>query len=328
MALIAKMVSEAVSYCSLQTKDFLDPHIREELWGCQRNTKNDIWIRNYCLSFISDLYLHEGEYEYIFAHLADDFSRETFKEILYKRFLYLICMEDVYPYKYYMGHEQYERHLMNAQKKEISTGVFLWNGYYIKTTAKNVAALDIAQYRYNEAVVAHKNDIVLDCGASQGEEVFFFMLEGVKEVHSFTLGADECDNYLLNMRRNGIANAYLNRVALSDSSHRTVSFFDEGSRSKVSTNGNDSLPTLMLDDYVISNRITGPFFIKMDIEGSEKCALKGASNILSDPLTHGAISVYHWPTDIREIGVILLNSRNKLFLRQCKSNISETMMYF
>ena len=328
MSLIANLVNEVVSFCSFQTKDFLNPNTRDEIWGRQQNTKNDIWIMNYCMSFISDLFLYEREYEYIYSHFGDDFSRGTFREIVYKRFLYLISMENSYPFKYYMREDQYDRCLDNAHEKESQNGVYLWNGYYIKTTVKNIAALDIAQYQYSEEVGARKNDVILDCGASQGEEVFFFLQAGAKEVFSFSLGAKECENYIENMRSNSITNAHLYRLALSDSSHKTASFFDDGSRSKVSENGDCRLPTISLDDFVNSNKISGPFFIKMDIEGSEKHALAGARSILSDPLTHGAISVNHWPTDIREVGVILLNTHHRLFLRQCKSNISETMMYF
>lgn len=81
-----------------------------------------------------------------------------------------------------------------------------------------------------------------------------------------------------------------------------------------------------LDD-VIKEEVT---YIKMDIEGMELNALKGASNIISRQKPKLAISIYHRTEDIVEIPrlVLQLNSEYKLYLRHFwESNSTDTILF-
>lgn len=71
-------------------------------------------------------------------------------------------------------------------------------------------------------------------------------------------------------------------------------------------------------DHLIYGNVYRPTYIKMDIEGAELEALKGAKNILCRDLPKLAICVYHKPTDIWEIPCWVIENfpQYTLYLRQ------------
>ena len=80
-----------------------------------------------------------------------------------------------------------------------------------------------------------------------------------------------------------------------------------------------------LDD-ICKDRVT---FIKMDIEGAELNALKGAEQIILKERPKLAICVYHRPKDIFEIPsyILSLHSDYKFYLRSYSEGILETVLY-
>ena len=85
-----------------------------------------------------------------------------------------------------------------------------------------------------------------------------------------------------------------------------------------------SIETLKLDDYV-----TEADYIKMDIEGSELEALKGAAELLKRCKPKLAICIYHkldHYTDIAEY-ILSLNLGYKLYVRHYTTYIYETVLY-
>ena len=70
-------------------------------------------------------------------------------------------------------------------------------------------------------------------------------------------------------------------------------------------------------------------FLKMDIEGSELAALRGAERIIREQRPKLAICVYHKPEDLREIPSLLLSYHPdyKLYLRHYSINETETVLY-
>jgi len=80
-------------------------------------------------------------------------------------------------------------------------------------------------------------------------------------------------------------------------------------------------------DYVLDGERVD--FIKMDIEGSELNALKGAEFTIKAYHPKLAISVYHNPEDIIEIPqyILSLNSDYKLYLRHYSTSHFDTVLY-
>lgn len=85
----------------------------------------------------------------------------------------------------------------------------------------------------------------------------------------------------------------------------------------------------MLDDVVSERRLASVDFIKMDVEGGEVDALKGARQTI---LRHGprlAISVYHLARDLPDVVAAIRQARPdyQFFLSHKSRGLSETMLF-
>lgn len=94
-------------------------------------------------------------------------------------------------------------------------------------------------------------------------------------------------------------------------------------------NKNDNLPRVeaaALDDLLGDEEVT---FIKMDIEGAEAEALRGARKIITEQKPKLAISIYHKPEDILTIPQLILeyNSNYKFYLRHYSFSDYDTVLY-
>ena len=100
---------------------------------------------------------------------------------------------------------------------------------------------------------------------------------------------------------------------------------DEGA-AKVSAAGSIEVDVRRLDDVLAGRKVT---FIKMDIEGSELAALRGAERIIREQRPKLAICVYHKAEDMWEIPGLILQYRPdyKLYLRHYSSSDTETVLY-
>lgn len=100
---------------------------------------------------------------------------------------------------------------------------------------------------------------------------------------------------------------------------------DEGS-ARVSEAGSITIEVRKLDDLLRDRKVT---FIKMDIEGSELAALRGAERIIREQRPKLAICVYHKPEDMWEIPSLILQYHPdyKLYLRHYSISNTETVLY-
>ena len=96
--------------------------------------------------------------------------------------------------------------------------------------------------------------------------------------------------------------------------------------SRVSESGETSIKTVALDDFLAGGRVT---FIKMDIEGAELEALRGAAKTIGTHRPKLAISVYHKPEDILDIPLYIreLAPGYKFYLRHYTLIDTETVLY-
>lgn len=109
------------------------------------------------------------------------------------------------------------------------------------------------------------------------------------------------------------------------SSDTTLSFIENSAGSRASANGHLKIPVTTIDS-VIAERVT---FIKLDVEGAEMEALKGAAATIRRDKPKLAISLYHLPTDVVNIPTYILSlvPEYRLFIRHYYYNHWETVLY-
>jgi len=98
----------------------------------------------------------------------------------------------------------------------------------------------------------------------------------------------------------------------------SLSYDDRGPASQVGEPGkyDGTIKTISIDDLVAKYHLVSVDFIKMDIEGAEMSALKGAEETIKRFKPKLAISVYHKPDDMIVIPEYIrsLNAGYKFYL--------------
>jgi hypothetical protein len=99
-----------------------------------------------------------------------------------------------------------------------------------------------------------------------------------------------------------------------------------GPGSSISPTGQAEIEVVRLDDEV-REPIT---FFKLDIEGAECEALKGAAGHIRSETPAMAVCIYHHQQDFWRIPfqVLEYNDRYKLYVRHYSEGVNETVMFF
>lgn len=94
----------------------------------------------------------------------------------------------------------------------------------------------------------------------------------------------------------------------------------------VSERGREIVKTVILDDFIEH----GVNYIKMDIEGYELQALKGAKQFIKREKPLLAVSVYHKPGDIHKLVNLIIswNPSYKVYMRHYTKTYADTVCYF
>lgn len=189
--------------------------------------------------------------------------------------------------------------------------------------------------QYFDVFVPHEHETFVDCGCYDGSTAYRFAgwcAEGgmtYDKIWSFepdSASFKKCETTLGNLK-----NCELFPYGISDH-HGHVSFMANGyENAKIvnSANSADNLQTIeviSLDEFLQNERVT---FIKMDIEGAEYDALKGAEHIIRTQKPRLAISIYHDKNHIVDIPALLLSFREdyRFYIRHYSLLGNETVLY-
>jgi len=155
----------------------------------------------------------------------------------------------------------------------------------------NVFTLE--QYRYKKKFEPVKEDIVYDCGACVGDTAIWYANK-VERVVAFEPDPDNVIKLQKNLKRNNIENVFIVAKGVAATSGEMRFDLGQGDSSKAQDSGTTIISVCSIDDYAQLHQ-EAPTIIKMDIEGAEIDALKGAKNtiILNKPKL--AICIYHNP---------------------------------
>lgn len=172
------------------------------------------------------------------------------------------------------------------------------------------------------------HEIFVDGGCYDGaNSVRFVQWAGESEKTVYAFEADE--------RNAGKCKSVLGQIEGADchlitkgmwSGDTVLSFCSKANEaSGLAENGQQQVSVTSLDSAV-EGKVT---FIKMDIEGAEYEALRGAKNIISSYHPKLAVSIYHKDEDIWEIPQLILSfyANYKFYLRHYSLSSEETVLY-
>lgn len=194
----------------------------------------------------------------------------------------------------------------------------------------------IKQYEYKDTKVS-KGDTVIDAGACWGDTALFFASEVGDRGTVFSFEFIPANlkilhkNIELNRHLKNIIKVIENPVW--SESGKIMRYLDDGPSSTVSfipdRNYKDETKTIAIDDFIKQNGITKVDFIKMDIEGAEPEALKGAIETIKKFKPKLAICLYHSLNDFIDIPHFIneLNLDYKFYLKHSSIYAGETVLF-
>jgi FkbM family methyltransferase len=154
------------------------------------------------------------------------------------------------------------------------------------------------QYFSLPALSPVENEVYIDCGCYDELTIrnFIRFCKGrYKKIYGLEPNPEQYE--LIKRGLADIKELYLlKKGAWSDST--VLQFTEQDICSHISDEGSTRIETVSIDEIAENDRVT---FIKMDIEGAELQALKGARKTIQRHKPRLAVSIYHKPEDIIEI---------------------------
>jgi FkbM family methyltransferase len=181
------------------------------------------------------------------------------------------------------------------------------------------------QYFEGFLELSTKGEVFLDVGCFDGftTEQFIKRCSEYGGIHVFE--PDENNLPFIHNRLSKFERINYHNFGLSDES-ATYRFISDGSAARISETGDSKIEVRPLDDL----NLDAVTYIKMDIEGAELQALRGARNTILKNHPRIAVSVYHKVDDFRIIPNEILSIRNdyRIYLRHYTEGVIETVMFF
>ena len=206
-----------------------------------------------------------------------------------------------------------------------------------------MATFVLRQYEYSKrepAIRAEAGDYVIDAGGGWGDTALYFAHRvGYRgKVFTFEFAPENLEIMRRNLNLNPTLASRTELVskAVWKTSCEVVCYRANGPSTSLNPEGSAKLndhsaqvDTISIDDFVIERKLSRVDFIKMDIEGAELCALKGAERTIRAFKPKLAISLYHRDTDFTEIPDHLnkLGLGYKFFLDHFTVHGEETILF-
>jgi len=187
-------------------------------------------------------------------------------------------------------------------------------------------------YFPNDLVALSDEEVFVDCGAYDGDTLAVFLEESGGRFSKFVALEPDPDNFAkLQRNRELLAHGdprVTTHPVASGSRHERLSFVADGDAARVVSAGEDvfEVEAVPLDAFLVES---APTFLKMDIEGSEVEALRGASRIIRESAPVLAICSYHRQDDLWAIPLLIasLNPDYRFFLRPHKLEVWDLVCY-
>jgi FkbM family methyltransferase len=247
-------------------------------------------------------------------------------------FPYSFNQEDVWiDYNYYNEHvdefENVGNHLMDERSREI------YKTYISSQMTGDIEAIqkysEINQYFAD--FMPDGYDVFIDIGGYTGDTLIEAkkQLRSVKRYVVFEPDEDNIAALKNNIDKYSIANVQIIEKGAYETSG-TLSFSSDGFNSSISEDGDEKISVCAPDDVIHLEDDEKKILIKMDIEGSEVYAIRGAEKLIKEHRPYLAICVYHKRDDLIAIPRLLdeiSNNGYSYYLRYYGDNFRELVLY-
>ena len=175
-------------------------------------------------------------------------------------------------------------------------GLFHVGRYHIDSdSALMMTIWTMECYEQKSICAPVEKNIVMDIGASKGESAIWFydQIGANGKIYSFEMNKDFINIMENNIKRNNIKNIIIIDKGVWDCETKVL--MDETGR--ITSVSNNGYPTVTLDKFVKEYNIERVDYIKMDIEGAELNALRGAREMIKKFKPKLALAAYHHIND-------------------------------
>jgi FkbM family methyltransferase len=164
----------------------------------------------------------------------------------------------------------------------------------------------LEQYHYVGAVEVREGDVFLDCGACCGETAVWAARRGAGKIYAFEPNPDSHGYLRANAEIHGLNRITLVPVGVGATSSRMSMVIEAGNigGTRLVEDAGGAVSVTALDDWCRDNAVR-PDFIKMDVEGAEVNALRGARQVITTYKPRLAVCLYHRLSDMWEIPLLL-----------------------
>lgn len=196
-----------------------------------------------------------------------------------------------------------------------------------KAYNKTNEAGDGIEYFDSAIVKPQKKEVFVDCGGYIGDTVLGFLKftqNNYKKIYYFEPSKPIYSQAKENLK--DIHNVVFTSAGVGEKAGQfRFAEAGQGDFGHIDDSGTEMVNIVTLDETVTDEST----FIKMDIEGTELSALKGASKLIKKSRPKLAICVYHKPEDLFEI-LELIDSWSinyKYYFRQYNKGLAGTILY-
>ena len=186
----------------------------------------------------------------------------------------------------------------------------------------------LLQYFDKEIMMPQEDEVFIDGGCfdcDTDREFIKWCGGNYKKIYAFEPDLKNYERCLEYCREENLQNIVLYQKGLW-SRETELLFQDTGDGSSRIGEGTVEIQTVAIDAVVGDEAVS---FIKMDIEGAELEALRGAEKTILRNRPRLAICIYHKPEDVIAIPeyILSLHSDYKLYIRHYSLNDCETVLY-
>lgn len=220
--------------------------------------------------------------------------------------------------------------LADEKSKTILDKVVKYRTTGILSLLNNIASNPISQYFERELIQLGEHETFVDCGGYTGDTLDTFLTVTNNKYDAYYIF--EPDEDVFSQLTEKLSNFDTSKIFPFNygcwNSNTSVRFNKSGTwSSHIDEMGDTVIDVVALDNVLAGKDVS---FIKMDIEGAEKEAIRGCSRIISDLHPKLAISIYHHAEDLYLIPLMIqeLYGEYKLYIRMyAECNDTEIICY-